>query len=112
MKKPIMLRVLIGCVIFALPVPVFAKKASLPNRYKPPKVLSRQLRTKHFHIYTNLDPALFDYYKQVLEGFFDYFGKNYFKIRQRRTRDFLRSADKDKMLCDCISKIGLATYNL
>ena len=84
MRRPTMLRLLIGCVIFALPLPLFARNASSRKLYKPPKVLSSQLRTKHFHIYTDLDPASLDYYKQVMEGFFEYFDKNYFQIRQRR----------------------------
>ena len=51
---------------------------------KPPKVLSNQRKTQHFHIYTDLDSGSLDHYEQFFEGFVKYFEKDYFKIRQRR----------------------------
>ncbi len=51
---------------------------------KHPKILATQRKTKHFHIYTDLDSDSLDYYEHFLEGFYDYFSSRYCKIGQKR----------------------------
>ncbi len=48
------------------------------------QVLTNQRRTEHFYIHSNLDSASLDYYEHFLEGFFEYFNREYFEIRQKR----------------------------
>ena len=49
-----------------------------------PKVLSNRLKTKHFHIYSNLDSDSLNYYEHFFEGFFEYFDSEFVKIGQKR----------------------------
>lgn len=51
---------------------------------RPPKSLTRQSKTGHFHIYTDVDEASLDYYEHFFEGFYDYFNREYFEIGQSR----------------------------
>ena len=48
------------------------------------QVLTNQRQTEHFHIYSNLDLALLNYYEQFFEGFFEHFNREYFEIGQKR----------------------------
>jgi hypothetical protein len=47
---------------------------------KAPKSLTHQGRTEHFHIYTDCNEAVVDYYERFFEDFYDYFDKEYVEI--------------------------------
>jgi hypothetical protein len=49
-----------------------------------PKTLTRQSKTEHFHIYTDIEDASLDYYEDFFEGFYDYVNREYFEIGQKR----------------------------
>lgn len=72
------------CLFLALALSAIAQGKVKSTERGIPKILSNQRKTKHFHFYTNLDVNSLDYYEQVFEGFYSYFNKNYFRIRQKR----------------------------
>lgn len=52
---------------------------------KAPKSLPQTSKTKHFHIYTDINDAIIiDEYQRFFEGFYDYFSKEYVKNSQDR----------------------------
>src|SRR4030043_2329081 len=70
------------------------------------QILTNQRQTEHFHIYSNLDKASLDYYEQFFEGFFEYFSREYFPIRQRRPLKVFLFQDTDSYMpyaksCGC-----------
>ena len=80
--KPLRILFLLGIAVL-----LFLLVAYADYRYglrRHPKILSTQRKTEHFHIYTGLDSDSLDYYEHFLEGFFDYFNSQYFKIGQKR----------------------------
>ena len=80
--KPLRILFLLGIAVL-----LFLLVAYADYRYgfrRHPKILSTQRKTEHFHIYTDLDSDSLDYYEHFLEGFFDYFNSQYFKIGQKR----------------------------
>ncbi|RKY09283.1 MAG: hypothetical protein DRP65_08005 [Planctomycetota bacterium] len=48
----------------------------------PLKILTTQLITRHFNIHTNLDFERLDYFEKFFEGFFDYYDREFLKIKQ------------------------------
>ena len=44
---------------------------------RPPKPLANRSRTEHFHIYTDANDAVIEYYEKFFEGFHDYFNSEY-----------------------------------
>jgi len=61
----------------------------------PLTILSTQLITRHFNIHTNLDFERLDYFEKVFEGFFDYYDREFLKIKQpKRLEVFLFDGPK------------------
>lgn len=48
----------------------------------PLTILTTQLITEHYNIHTNLDYERLDYFEKFFEGFFEYFDREVFKIKQ------------------------------
>jgi hypothetical protein len=49
-----------------------------------PKSLSKQSKTAHFYIYTDIDDVSLGNYERFFEGFYSYFNKEFIKIGQNR----------------------------
>jgi hypothetical protein len=75
------------------------------------QILTNQRQTEHFHIYSNLNKATLDYYEQFFEGFFEYFSREYFPIRQKRPLKVFLFSDTESFTpyaksCGCDSPYG------
>ena len=56
----------------------------------PLTILTNQLITRHFNIHTNLDFERLDYFQKFFEGFYEYYDREFLKIKQpKRLEVFL-----------------------
>ena len=47
---------------------------------RAPRSLTQRSKTEHFHIYSDANDAIIDYYERFFEGFYDYFETEYAEI--------------------------------